>query len=301
MQNLGTKSTQHSEGLAPDWNNFFASADQQKLLLDMDYLSHIDTPAKFNADCQRHVKEIMEARGVLNLHDSIATAREVPIQLCFQKLDEEAFIFIAEVYGTNAHNAFAPDDSNISFFTSRNILKVYHGLGFYSKFLLHTHIIILSGASKSPLCIFYQNDVMQHDNVFHQLRTQMQQLSNWLVTTEINFEGISRKATESKGLIRTFCNESDTILNEVGKRDPAKLLPAHLINVGDCSMLDLVKELDGRENIVSCFKVITTAGDQPGEVPEYTQYTVKGKSYRLDTVCVEIEDTLQQKRIAKKG
>ena len=112
MQKLKTKIAENSHGLAANWNNFFASVERQKLLLDLESLSHIDTPEKFKADCEKHVKEIMEARGVLNLDDCIAKARNVPIESCFHKLDAEAFSFIAQVYGTDAHVASAPDDSS---------------------------------------------------------------------------------------------------------------------------------------------------------------------------------------------
>ena len=101
MQKLKTKIAEHSLGLASDWNNFFASVERQKLLIDLDSLSHIDTPEKFKADCEKHVKEIMEAQGVLNLDDCIAKARDVPNETCFHKLDAEAFSFIAQVYGTD--------------------------------------------------------------------------------------------------------------------------------------------------------------------------------------------------------
>ena len=45
-------------------------------------------------------------------------------------------------------------------------------------------------------------------------------------------------------------DEIVTVLNEANKKDPAKLMPAHMIHVCDCSMPELGKDLGGRDNVV---------------------------------------------------
>ena len=148
--------------------------------------------------------------------------------------------------------------------------------------------------------MFYVNDVLQQDDLLKALSPELSQPSNWLVTTEVNFEGVLRKSAKTKGLLRIVADEIDTVLNESGKKDPAKLMPAHMIHVCDCSMPELGKELGGQHNVVSAPKVIVSVGDQPGEVSKYTPYTVKGESYRFDPVCGDIADALAQKRNSKK-
>ena len=54
------------------------------------------------------------------------------------------------------------------------------------------------------------------------------------------------------------------------------------------------------EKIVEAPKVVVSAGDQPGEMSKYTPYSAKGESYRLDPICGDIEDALQQSRAKKK-
>ena len=242
----------------------------------------------------------MEARACLDLEECMQKARDIDNKSCFHKLDLEAFEFLATIYGTEPQIVSAPDDSNISFFAGRNVLKVYDGPALFSKFLLHTHIIIISGASKSPMCSFYMNDVLPEEVLQEELLEALKKASNWLITTEINFEGILRKSKTSQGLLRILADGIDIVLNEIGEKDPAKLVPAHLIHVCDCSMPELGKELGGRDSVVSAPKVVVTVGDQPGEVPKYTPYTVKGESYRLDPICGDIEDALKQKRNDKK-
>jgi len=106
-----------------------------------------------------------------------------------------------------------------------------------------------------------------------------------------------KKAKTSKGHVLIIADEIDTVLNEIKVRDPAKLSQSHLINVCDCSMPEIGKELAGRENITAAPKVILTLGDQPSEV---LKYSGKGESYRLDPVCGDITDALNQDRRMKK-
>ena len=53
--------------------------------------------------------------------------------------------------------------------------------------------------------------------------------------------------------------------------------------------------------VVEAPKVVVSAGDQPGEMSKYTPYSAKGESYRLDPICGDIEDALQQSRAKKKN
>ena len=197
------------------------------------------------------------------------------------------FSFLASVYGTDVHVASCPDESNISFFSGHKTMRVYDGAGLFAKFLIHSHIIIISGASKSPLLVFYVGDVLgqkslpslarveeQNDNM--QVETQdplpllcdvlpsyLEHSETWLVTTEINFGGLLRKAKKSKGMVRIIVDEIDTICNEQNKKDPAKLASNHFIHVCDCSMPELGKELTQDEGgiVVEAPKVIVSAGD----------------------------------------
>jgi len=87
---------------------------------------------------------------------------------CFHSVDFEAFEHLARIYGTDVHVASALDASNITFFSGEKILHVYDGF-LYAEFLLHTHIVIMSAAAKSPLFVFYLNDVLQQSQLHETL------------------------------------------------------------------------------------------------------------------------------------
>ena len=302
--------------LKPDWSNFMDFAVLRNILIDPSDLQPIDSANKLEADCKVHLEELMSAGRQMSYAECVAQAQKVPTKACFHTVEHDVFEFLANVYGTDIHVASAPDESNVSFFAGEKILKVYDGKGLFSKFLIHVHIVIISGASKSPLLVFYVNDVLTRvvddlqrtpDAQFLQdvLSDTLKKHENWLSTTEINFGGILRKAKASKGLVRIIADEIDTIVNENGKREPSKLLSSHFIHVCDCSMPDLGKELTNEDasgtRLQEAPKVVVSVGDQPDEMQKYTPYTRKGESYRLDPICGCTEHILQQKRNNKKA
>ena len=102
------------------------------------------------------------------------------------------------------------------FFARQRILKIFDGKGLYSKFPIHIHIIIMSGASKSPLLVFYVNDVLnaaipndaartpEIQYLKEVLRESLKKSENWLVTTEINFGGVVRIAPSPSIAAQTY-------------------------------------------------------------------------------------------------
>ena len=142
-----------SDGLLPDWSNFFASDHRKELLVDMESLAHINTPDKLKEDIRQHIGDLVAARGTMDLDACIQRAKDIRASSCFNKLDIEAFTFLAGIYGTDVHVASALDDSNMSFFTSRNVLKVFDGRGLWVKFLIHTHHHHFRSSQKPFVCV----------------------------------------------------------------------------------------------------------------------------------------------------
>ena len=132
------------------------------------------------------------------------------------------------------------------------------------------------------------------------LPEKMKRVEAWLVTTEINYGGVLRKAKDT-GALLMMEEEIDTLVSEVNRRDAAKLSPNDFIHICDNSMAEMGKELTNSERVVAAPKVIVVAGDQPGEMHKYTPYSPKGESYRMDPVCGDIQDALSQDRSNKKA
>ena len=164
--------------------------------------------------------------------------------------------------------------------------------------------MILSGAAKSPLLVFYVNDVLNRQNSAVENRSEnavylrdvledsMAAMSNWLVTTEINFEGMLRKAKKTS-MVRCIVDEIDTIVNEHTKKDPSKLCSNHFIHLCDSALPEVGKELSQDCTVQQAPKVVITVGDQPDEMMKYTPYSKKGESYRLDPICGDIQEMWQ--------
>ena len=147
--------------LLPDWSNFMDFEQLRSLIMEPGVHELMRTPASLKQHCADHVRALLEARGKLDLHSCVAKAKEVELKACFWKQDLEVFTFLAEVYGTDVHVVSAPDDSIIAFLAGKSTLKIYDGPGLWSKLLAHAHIVLLSGASKSPMLVFYVNDVLK--------------------------------------------------------------------------------------------------------------------------------------------
>jgi hypothetical protein len=243
--------------LSEGWCNFFAVPACRGILVHEDALLHLDTVEKLQKDVTAHVQEVLDACGKLDLKECMNKAKAVDPRSCFHKVDFEAFTHIARIYGTDVHVASALDASNIAFFAGEKILRVCDEK-LDAKFLIHSHIIIRSGASKSPLFVFYLNNVLQRDCLTASLDATMKQRSNFLISTEVNFEGLVRKAAKSKGGLRIIVDEIDTVLNEVGRNDRSKLQQSHLINVCDCSMPEIGKEMAERDKVTAAPKVCKT-------------------------------------------
>ena len=80
---------QETVPLTEKWDNFWDESCYRNLMFDSEAFEAISNPEKLQADCEQHVKELLEAKGRLSLDACIQKARDVNVKTCLKENREK--------------------------------------------------------------------------------------------------------------------------------------------------------------------------------------------------------------------